>query len=125
MRLRGIAIVMLAAVLVQAGVAAGGPTADWVPAMKKTHAKFTGKSGTFAHFGDSITYSLAFWSSLQWKPGQADAEFEASRQWVLKYMRKDCWRGWKGSKYGNMSGKTVAWANSNVDVWLKDRKSVV
>ena len=119
MRLRGIAIVMLAAVLVQAGVAAGGPTPDWVSEMKKTHAKFTGKSGTFAHFGDSITYSLAFWSSLQWRPGQADAEFEASRQWVLKYMHQDCWRGWKGPKYGNLSGKTVAWANSNVDGWLK------
>ncbi|MDP7289459.1 MAG: GDSL-type esterase/lipase family protein [Phycisphaerae bacterium] len=115
-----VVMVLLVACLSQAGVASAvGEKPAWVAAMKKTHAKFTGKSGTFAHFGDSITYSLAFWSSLQWRPGQADAEFEASRQWVLKYMHKDCWRGWKGPKYGNLSGKTVAWANSNVDGWLK------
>ena len=119
MRLRGIAIVLLAAIVLQAGVAVGAEVPAWAPAMRKVHANFKGKPGTFAHFGDSITYSLAFWSSLQWRPGQADSEFEASRQWVLKYMHKDCWRGWKGAKYGNLSGKTVTWANSNVDGWLK------
>ena len=119
MRLRGVVIVLLAGILLQGGVAQAAEKSAWAPAMKKVHAKFTGKPGTFAHFGDSITYSLAFWSSLQWKPGQGDSDFEALRQWVLKYMHKDCWRGWKGSKYGNASGKTVAWANSNVDAWLK------
>ncbi len=101
MRLRGIAIVLLAAIVLQAGVAVGAEVPAWAPAMKEVHANFKGKPGTFAHFGDSITYSLAFWSSLQWRPGQADSEFEASRQWVLKYMHKDCWRGWKGAKYGS------------------------
>ncbi|MDP6634206.1 MAG: GDSL-type esterase/lipase family protein [Phycisphaerae bacterium] len=119
MRIRNIAIVLLLGILLHAGVAVGGPTSAWVPAMKKVHADFKGKPGTFAHFGDSITYSLAFWSSLQWRPGQADSDFEASRQWVLKYMHKDCWRSWKGPKYGNLSGKTVAWANANIDGWLK------
>ncbi|MBT3200623.1 MAG: hypothetical protein HN350_11980 [Phycisphaerales bacterium] len=118
MRLRGVAIVVLAGILVSVNVVSAAEP-SWAPAMKKVHAKFTGKPGTFAHFGDSITYSLAFWSSLQWKPDNASSEFEASRQWVLKYMLKDCWRGWKGPKYGNLSGKTVAWANANVDGWLK------
>jgi len=120
MRLRSVAIVVLAGLWLLGGVVSAVDAPDWAAAMKKVHAKFSGKPGTFAHFGDSITYSLAFWSSLQWRPDQADSEFEASRQWVLKYMHKDCWRGWKGPKYGNLSGKTVAWANANVDRWLKN-----
>jgi lysophospholipase L1-like esterase len=87
--------------------------------MKKIRANFKGKPGTFAHFGDSITYSMAFWSSLQWKPAKALDGLEQSRQQVSKYMLKDCWRGWKGAAYGNYSGKTVAWANANADRWLK------
>ena len=42
--------------------AAGEP---WVDAMKKVHEKFTGEKGTFAQFGDSITITMAFWSSLK------------------------------------------------------------
>ena len=119
MRLRSsVVIVLLAAFLLQSGVAGAAEKPAWAPVMKKVHANFKGKSGTFAHFGDSITYSMAFWSSLQWKPEKAEEGFEESRQRVLKYMLKDCWRGWKGPKYGNYSGKTVAWANSNADGWL-------
>ena len=119
MRLRSVAIILLAAVSLQVDLAEAGEKFTWAPAMKKVHADFKGKSGTFAHFGDSITYSMAFWSSLQWKPAKAIDGLEQSRQRVLKYMLKDCWRGWKGPKYGNYSGKTVAWANSNAGAWLE------
>ena len=40
----------------------------WVGPMKKAHARFTGRKGTFALFGDSITFSLAFWAPLQDNP---------------------------------------------------------
>ena len=119
MRLRSVAIVLLAAVSLQSPFAQAAEQSAWAPAMKKVHANFKGKRGTFAHFGDSITYSMAFWSSLQWKPAKALDGLEQSRQRVMKYMVKDCWRGWKGAAYGNYSGKTVAWANSNADRWLK------
>ena len=118
MRLRSVVIILLAAVSLQAPLAEAAEQPAWAAAMKKVHANFKGKSGTFAHFGDSITYSMAFWSSLQWKPAKAIDGLEQSRQRVSKYMLKHCWRGWKGAAYGNYSGKTVAWANSNADRWL-------
>jgi hypothetical protein len=40
----------------------------WVEPMRKVHARFNGTPGTFAQFGDSITYSGAFWSPLAAKP---------------------------------------------------------
>src|SRR5687767_14102471 len=37
----------------------------WVRPMRQVHARFTGKAGSFALFGDSITVSLAFWAPLR------------------------------------------------------------
>ncbi|MFI5380381.1 MAG: SGNH/GDSL hydrolase family protein [Tepidisphaerales bacterium] len=42
------------------------PKADWVEPMQKVHAGFTGTSGYVAQFGDSITYSMAFWKPMSW-----------------------------------------------------------
>ena len=39
----------------------------WVAPMKQVHAKFTGKAGTFAQFGDSITVTMAYWSPLRYE----------------------------------------------------------
>jgi hypothetical protein len=39
--------------------------AGWREAMARVHARFSGRQGTFAQFGDSITVSLAFWSPLR------------------------------------------------------------
>jgi lysophospholipase L1-like esterase len=100
-----------------AGAAEDKPA--WVQAMRKVHAGFKGRKGTFAHFGDSITYSMPFWASLQSKPRLGADDFKLSRQRVLKYMHQDCWRKWKGAEFGNYSGKTVAWALKGVDRWLK------
>ena len=36
--------------------------------MVRVHARFHGRAGTFAHFGDSITETLAFWSPLEARP---------------------------------------------------------
>jgi len=39
----------------------------WVAAMKKIHARFTGQKGTLAHFGDSITVTMAFWAAWRFR----------------------------------------------------------
>ena len=38
----------------------------WGEAMARVHARFRDKAGTFAHFGDSITETLAFWTPMKW-----------------------------------------------------------
>jgi hypothetical protein len=45
--------------------AAGPKEFDWKVAMARVHARFGERAGTFAHFGDSITDTLAFWTPLQ------------------------------------------------------------
>ena len=34
--------------------------------MRQVHAKFDGQRGYVAQSGDSITYSMAFWSPMSW-----------------------------------------------------------
>ena len=44
------------------------PPAKWIEPMREVHRRFTGRAGTFAHFGDSITVTMAFWTPLEGKP---------------------------------------------------------
>lgn len=92
---------------------------DWRPAMAKVHERFTGRPGTFAHFGDSITVSLAFWSPLPHDRRQASPEMERAFRLVEARMKPECWREWKGPEFGSDGGRTVRWADENVDAWLK------
>ena len=91
----------------------------WVEPMRKVHARFKGETGTFAHFGDSITVSMAFWASLSWDRKNRDAGTQAAYDLVNGYMKKACWREWKGPKFGNTGSMTIRWAHENVDTWLK------
>ena len=52
------------AVLVAATLLALHARADdsRVEPMRKVHARFTGTPGTFAHFGESIKITMAFWT---------------------------------------------------------------
>ncbi len=50
---------------------------SWVDAMARVHTRFHGKGGTFAHFGDSITETLAFWTPLKYERKNASPEMEA------------------------------------------------
>ena len=68
-----------------------GAAPPWVDAMKKVHEKFTGEKGTFAHFGDSITITMAFWSSLKGSRKNMAPEVEESYKLVDAYMKPDCW----------------------------------
>lgn len=82
-------------------------TPDWVAPMQKVHARHAGDGCYVAQFGDSITYSMAFWSALSWHdPAQylkADDSLPKSptgKKWqeVLSGMRD------KGREHGNFSG---------------------
>jgi lysophospholipase L1-like esterase len=92
---------------------------DWVAPMRKVHAKFTGKKGTFALFGDSITVSLAFWAGLPHARKNMSKDAEAAFKLVNGHMKEECWRKWRGSAYGNEGSMTIRWAHANVGTWLK------
>lgn len=110
-------------------VVAAAPKSDdnsyWVEPMKKVHAKFTGTKGTFAHFGDSITVSMAFWTALQYQRKNAPPNTEAAFALVKGTMRPECWREWKGPQFGNEGGMTIRWAQKNCDQWLAKLKPEV
>jgi lysophospholipase L1-like esterase len=87
--------------------------------MAEVHKKFTGQRGTFAHFGDSITVTLAFWTPLSYSRKNASPEMEEAYKLVNGYMKKECWRDWKGAEFGNEGGQTIRWAQENIDKWLR------
>ncbi|MDB6133182.1 MAG: hypothetical protein JWM59_1425 [Verrucomicrobiales bacterium] len=90
----------------------------WVQPMREVRARFTGTPGTFAHFGDSITVTLAFWAGLESQPRNQTAEAARAYELVKSYQKSDCWRGWKGPEFGSNGSMTVRWADENVDRWL-------
>jgi lysophospholipase L1-like esterase len=92
---------------------------DWVERIRQVHSKFKGTKGTFAHFGDSITVTLAFWAPLAYEVKKMDAETAASLALVKWHMHADCWRKWKGAEFGNTGSMTIRWADENVDTWLR------
>ena len=112
-------LVLTAAAVLGAGLAASSPAADdWVGHMKAVHEKFTGKPGTLAHFGDSITVSRAYWFGLQFSRKNAPPEMEKAFVVVKRHMLKDSW-DWRGPEYGNEGQKTIRWAAQHVDEWLR------
>ena len=92
---------------------------DWAEPMAAVHARFTGEKGTFAHFGDSITVTMAFWAPLPHSVRNAPEEMERALRRVKGYLRPVCWQGWKGPEFGNEGGRTARWACENVADWLK------
>ena len=92
----------------------------WTAAMQSVHSRFTGQAGTFAQFGDSITVSLAFWTPLLYEPRALSDELAGDLKLVREYQRNECWRDWKGPKFGNEGGMTIRWAYENIDGWLRD-----
>jgi lysophospholipase L1-like esterase len=90
----------------------------WVAPMREVHAKFTGKPGTFAQFGDSITVTYAYWAPLQHDRKNLDGVGKRAWERVNAHTLKDCWQ-WKGALFGSDGGKTVRWAEQKVEAWLK------
>jgi lysophospholipase L1-like esterase len=74
--------------------------------MKTVHAGFQGKAGYVAQFGDSITYSMAFWSPMGWD----DPEQYLTQDDGLPKRPEKRWRDTlagfraKGPEHGNYSG---------------------
>jgi len=91
----------------------------WVDQMAKVHSKFSGEKGTFAHFGDSITVTLAYWTPLLYSRKNAPPEMEQAYESVKEYLKNECWRDWKGGEFGNEGSMTIRWAHENIDNWLK------
>ncbi len=91
----------------------------WVAPMKAVHSRFTGEKGTLAHFGDSITFTMAYWTPLAGQPKNLDDAAARAHSAVKKHLKPECWRDWKGAKFGNEGRMTVRWAHTNVNAWLK------
>jgi hypothetical protein len=92
---------------------------DWRLELVRTHARFRGRPGTFAHFGDSITETRAFWTPLEHAHKNAPPEMEEAFRRVQAHVRPECWRDWKGPEFGNQGGRTIRWAEENVGAWLR------
>jgi hypothetical protein len=112
-------IAPLALLVFAAPAASRAADEAWVDEMKKVHAKFSGKKGTFAQFGDSITITMAYWSSLRGGGKNMNAETAAAYKRVEGHMIPDCWSGWKGPEFGNNGTMTIRWAHENVGKWLE------
>jgi lysophospholipase L1-like esterase len=112
-------LAVLLVVFVPLSAPADVPTPAWVAPMRKVHAKFTGKKGSFALFGDSITVSLAFWAGLPHAHKNLSPDGDAAYKLVNGYMQQECWSRWRGPTFGNQGSMTVRWAHDNIDAWLK------
>ncbi len=94
--------------LVSFGLAAEqAPQPPWIDAMKKAHDGFKGTAGYVAQFGDSITYSMAFWKPMSWSDPDPFIKEDGlpkrpDKKWreVIKGAGDDG----KGPKAGNYSG---------------------
>jgi lysophospholipase L1-like esterase len=100
----------LAACLAQGVRAAEAPY--WLDAMKKVNAAFDGNPGYVAQFGDSITYSMAFWKPFSWSdpdaflPDDGLPKKPAGARW--RDTLKGAGNEGKGGEAGNYSGWTAA-----------------
>lgn len=110
---------LLIAVLVGFAGTSRAAEPGWVAPMRAVHAKFTGKPGTLALFGDSITYSLAFWAPLETAPKELDDQTTKALKTVRGHMLPDSWRKWRGPEFGNQGSMTIRWADENIPRWLK------
>ncbi|MBN2136249.1 MAG: right-handed parallel beta-helix repeat-containing protein [Sedimentisphaerales bacterium] len=124
---RAILSVVLSVLVAAEGrvVRAQAGEAYWASEMARVHARFSGEKGTFAHFGDSITVTLAYWTPLLYARKNASPEMEGAFVLVKEYLKPACWRDWKGAQFGNEGGMTIRWAHENIGTWLKRLKPEV
>lgn len=101
---------------------------DVIEAMRKVHQGFNGQQGYVAQFGDSITYSMAFWTPIGWDDPD---RFLMHDDGMPKAPKNTRWRDYvkgtkdKGPKHANYSGWTVGQLNRAVDeVLARDKPEV-
>ncbi len=93
--------------------------------MREVHAGFERQEGYVAQFGDSITYSMAFWSPMSWDdPGKYLTADDGLPKAPTKAAWKDTIKGArdKGTEFANYSGWTVGDLLSAVDAVLAREK---
>ncbi|WP_166831939.1 GDSL-type esterase/lipase family protein [Thalassoroseus pseudoceratinae] len=101
---------------------------SWVQPMQKVHAKFQGQFGYIAQFGDSITFSMAFWTPMGWDDPQ---QYLTQNDGLPKTPAGKRWRDViqgerdKGPKHGNYSGWTVKNVLGVVDDVLENQSPEV
>ncbi len=98
---------------------------DWVKPMRKVHTGFQGQPGYVAQLGDSITYSMAFWTPIGWDEPQPYLKEDDGLPKTPPGKRwRDLIQGErdKGPKHGNYSGWTVKNVLGVIDSVLKSNK---
>jgi lysophospholipase L1-like esterase len=125
--MKRIMLKVLTVMVASMSLAAGTLTAQaaeapyWLDAMKKVNEGFDGNPGYVAQFGDSITYSMAFWVPVGWMEpdtfltGDDGFPKRPERRWrdTLKGMRA------KGPEHANMSSWNVGHLLASVPEVLK------
>ena len=128
------AILVLACLVLSAPALAQAPY--YQANMVAVHSHFTGTPGMVARFGDSITYSGAFFKPLKYIPtnnitgANGTAADKAALTWFQGYVNNGC-MSWQDDAValsnGNMSGKDSAWpmqvgdqfpGKTNIAGWL-------
>jgi lysophospholipase L1-like esterase len=93
--------------------------------MQQVHAGFEGQPGYVAQFGDSITYSMAFWTPIDWDEPQ---QYLTADDGLPKTPPGKRWRDViqgerdKGPEHGNYSGWTVKDVLAAIDGVLERAK---
>ena len=95
----------------------GATENEWIEPMRKVHARFRGVPGMFAQFGDSITFSAAFWSPLAVQPKNMNSAVQAAYQLAKSRLKPECLNQ-KGASFGNQGSMTIQWARENISNWL-------
>lgn len=101
---------------------------ETIEAMRAVHAGFQGQTGYVAQFGDSITYSMAFWRPMGWSDPQP---YLLEDDGLPKRPPSIRWRDYikgtqdKGPQYANYSGWRVGQVSKAMDeVLRRDRPEV-
>jgi lysophospholipase L1-like esterase len=90
--------------------------------MKAVHDSFKGNSGYVAQFGDSITYSMAFWTPIGWdEPDNYLTTDDGFPKRPKGKRWRDTLKGFraKGPEHGNYSGWRVGDVLGAIDAVLK------
>jgi hypothetical protein len=100
-------------------------TPEVLARMREVHTGFKGQKGYVAQFGDSITFSMAFWSPMSWddpgiyltsEDGLPKAPATAAWKDIIKGARD------KGSEFANDSGWKVGDLLNSIDAVLAREK---
>lgn len=109
-------------------IKAGVQSREVLAAMRKVHAGFSGQPGYVAQFGDSITYTMAFWTPIGWDEPQ---RFLTLDDGLPKRPEKMRWRDHvkgtrdKGPKHANYSGWRVGQVLKAMDDVIVQKKPEV